>query len=109
MANTIAEVKKDGWFHTAKFPSASFTSTGIKTTGAGKFDVMGTLNIKGKTQAVTVPIMLTQQAGNTTANGSFTIKRLDFKIGDGEWNDVSLVANEVVVKLKLLMTGINVL
>jgi polyisoprenoid-binding protein YceI len=108
-ANTIAEVKKDGWFQTAKFPSASFTSSAIKAAGAGKFDVAGTLNIKGKTQALTVPIVLTQQAGNTTATGSFTIKRLDFKIGDGDWNDVSLVANEVVVKLKLVMTGINAL
>jgi polyisoprenoid-binding protein YceI len=55
---------------------------------------------------VVVPVTLTQSAGVTRAVGSFTLKRLDFKIGDGEWNDVSLVANEVVVNIKLALTGI---
>jgi polyisoprenoid-binding protein YceI len=49
---------------------------------------------------------LTQSAGVTRVVGSFTLKRLDFKIGDGEWNDVSLVANEVVVNIKLALTGV---
>ncbi len=105
--NTITEVKKAGWFDTLKFPSASFASSSIKALGAGKFEVAGTINIKGKAQPVLVPITLTQAGGATTALGSFTLKRLDFKIGDGEWNDVSLVANEVVVKLKLAMTGVG--
>lgn len=106
-SNTIAEVKKAGWFNTPKFPSASFTSSSIKALGAGKFEVNGALAIKGKTQNLSVPVSLAQLAGNTTATGQFTIKRLDFGIGEGEWNDVSLVANEVVVKLKLVMTGVN--
>jgi polyisoprenoid-binding protein YceI len=106
-ASTIAEVKKAGWFDTLKFPSASFVSSSIKALGAGKFEVAGALSIKGKSQPIVVPITLTQQGPTTNANGSFTIKRLDFKIGDGEWNDVSLVANEVIVKLKLAMTGLG--
>jgi polyisoprenoid-binding protein YceI len=106
-ASTIAEVKKAGWFDTLKFPSASFVSSSIKAVGAGKFEVAGSLSIKGKSQPIVVPITLTQQGTTTNANGSFTIKRLDFKIGDGEWNDVSLVANEVIVKLKLAMTGLG--
>lgn len=105
--NTIAEVKKPGWFDAVKFPNATFASSSIKAVGAGKFEVAGMLSIKGKAQAITVPITLTQQGGNTNATGAFTIKRLDFKIGDGEWNDVSLVANEVVVKLKLALTGVG--
>jgi ATP-binding cassette subfamily B protein len=36
---------------------------------------------------VTVPVTLTQSGGATTANGAFTVKRLDFRIGDGEWLD----------------------
>lgn len=105
-SNTIAEVKKVGWFNTLKFPAASFTSAAIKSTGAGKYEFAGAISIKGKAQNITVPVTLTQQAGNTTAVGSFTLKRLDFGIGEGEWNDVSLVANEVVVRLKLVLTGV---
>ena len=41
----------------------------------------------------------------STAVGSFTLKRLDFKIGDGEWADTSMVANDVTVKFKLALSG----
>jgi len=35
------------------------------------------------------------------------IKRLDFKIGDGEWKDTSMVANDVQIKFKLTLTGVG--
>ncbi len=103
---TEAELKKPGWFNSAKVPQAAFTSTSVKALGGGKFEFAGKLAIKGISQNVVVPVTLTQAAGVTKAVGSFTLKRLDFKIGDGEWNDVSLVANEVVVNIKLALTGI---
>ena len=37
----------------------------------------------------------------------FTIKRLEFKIGEGEWADTSMVADEVQVKFKLALTGLG--
>jgi polyisoprenoid-binding protein YceI len=40
------------------------------------------------------------------ASGSVAIKRLDFKIGDGEWADTSMVANDVTVKFKLAFAGL---
>ncbi len=108
-AETEAELVKPEWFDTKKFPQAAFTSTGIKPTGAGKFEVVGTLSIKGNKQAVTVPVTLAQAGANTTATGAFLLKRLDFKIGDGEWGDTSIVANDVQVKFKLTLTGVAAL
>jgi polyisoprenoid-binding protein YceI len=108
-AGTMSELKKPGWFDSARTPSASFTSTAIKAAGPGKFDITGNLVIKGISKPVTVPITLTQQglpAGQTRADGSFVIKRLEYKIGDGDWNDVSLVANDIQVKVSLIFTGI---
>ena len=106
---TDAEVPKAPWFNVAKFPTASFASSAIKPLGGGRFDVAGTLSIKGSSQPVVVPVTITQtgtQAGGTsTASGSFTIKRLDFKIGEGEWTDTSMVANDVTVKFKLALSG----
>jgi hypothetical protein len=102
-----AELVKPDWFNTPKFPKATFTSTGVKALGGGRFEITGTLGIKGATQPVTVPVTLTQSGGATTANGAFTVKRLDFRIGDGEWKDVSVVANEVQVKFKLALTGVG--
>ncbi len=111
-AGTMAELKKPGWFDSARVPAATFASTGIKATGPGKFDIAGNLTIKGIAKPVTVAVALTQQgmpAGQTRADGSFVIKRLEYKIGDGDWNDTSLVANDVQVKLRLMFTGIAAL
>jgi polyisoprenoid-binding protein YceI len=104
-ADTERELKKPGWFDSLKLPQASFTSSAIKSTGAGKFEVAGKLGIKGITRDIVVPVTVTQAGGVSTARGEFTLKRLDFKIGDGEWNDPSLVANDVVVKFKLAISG----
>lgn len=104
-AETDGEVPKAAWFNVAKFPQASFASGAIKALGGGKFDVAGKLTIKGATHDVVVPVTVTQSGANSTAVGSFTIKRLDFKIGEGEWADTSMVANDVVVKFKLALTG----
>jgi polyisoprenoid-binding protein YceI len=103
---TDAEVPKAEWFNVAKFPQATFQSSAMKGLGGGKFEVAGKLAIKGSTRDVVVPVALAQSGGMTTATGAFTIKRLDFKIGDGEWADTSMVANDVQVKFKLTVTGI---
>lgn len=105
---TDAEVPKAPWFNAVKFPQASFQSGAIKAAGSGRYDVSGKLTIKGTTQDVVVPVTLAPAAGGAgTATGSFTIKRIDFKIGEGEWADTSMVANEVQVKFKLALTGMN--
>jgi polyisoprenoid-binding protein YceI len=106
-AETEAELVKPGWFNTKAFPQATFQSTGIKALGGGKFEVAGKLSIKGNSRDVVVPATLTQSGASTTAAGSFTLKRLEYKIGEGEWNDPSLVADEVQVRFKLTLTGVS--
>ncbi|MBT0568973.1 YceI family protein [Curvibacter sp. CHRR-16] len=104
---TDAELPKSVWFNTAKFPQATFQSTSIKGLGGGKFEVAGKLSIKGASSDVVVPVTLTQSGANTTATGSFAIKRLTYKIGEGEWADTSMVADDVQVKFKLALTGVG--
>jgi polyisoprenoid-binding protein YceI len=106
-AETDAEVPKPVWLNVAKFPQASFQSTTIKALGGGRFEVAGQLSIKGSTQPVVVPVQLTQAGAASTATGSFTIKRLAFKVGEGEWADTSMVADEVQVRFKLALTGLG--
>ncbi len=108
-AETEKELTKPGWFDSLKVPQAKFVSTAIKSLGSGKFEVVGKLALKGNSRDVTAPITLTQAGGVTTARGEFIVKRLEFKIGDGDWNDTSLVANEVAVKIKLAITGMAAL
>lgn len=95
------------WFNVVKFPKATFDSTAVKALGGGKYQVDGTLTIKGNTQKVSVPVQLTQSGTTTLATGSLPLKRLPFKIGDGDWADTSMVADEVTVQFKLTLTGVG--
>jgi polyisoprenoid-binding protein YceI len=104
-AESDAELPKAEWFGTAKFPQATFQSSAIKAVAPGRFEVAGKLAIKGSTRDIVVPVALTQSGANSTATGAFTIKRIDFKIGEGEWTDTSMVANEVQVRFKLVLSG----
>lgn len=106
---TDAELPKAPWFNVPKFPQATFQSSAIKAVGAGKFEVAGKLSIKGSSRDVVVPVALTQAGGTTTATGAFAIKRLEFKIGEGDWADTSMVANDVQVKFKLSLSGVPAL
>lgn len=101
-----AELAKAAWFDSKKQAQASFQSSAIKAVGPGRFDVSGRLTIKGQTRDIVVPITLAQAGAVSTASGSFVIKRLEFKIGEGEWSDISVVANEVQVKFKLAFKGL---
>ena len=102
-----AELPKAPWFNVPKFPQATFQSTAIKAVGAGRYEVAGKLSIKGSSQDVTVPVTMTQNGATTMATGSFPIKRLAFKIGENEWADTSMVADDVQVNFKLALTGVG--
>jgi polyisoprenoid-binding protein YceI len=101
---------KPVWFNAPKFPQARFQSSRIKALGGGRFEVAGQLHIKGQVRDVVVPVALTQTGAaphvSTTATGQFAIPRLAFKIGEGEWADTSMVADEVQVKFKLALSGV---
>jgi polyisoprenoid-binding protein YceI len=95
------EVAKKEWFNTAQFPKASFVSTSIKPAGAGKLNVAGKLTIKGRTADVAFPLTVKPEAGKQVFEGQLPIKRLAFNIGEGEWKDTSMVADDVVIKFRV--------
>ena len=105
-AELDVEVVKPGWLSSAMFPQAVFTSSRIKATGPGRFEVTGKLAIKGSEREIVVPVSLQQQGSAGTATGTFTVKRLDYKIGEAEWADTSLLAGDVIVRFKLALTGL---
>ena len=98
------EVRRPRWFDTAKFPVALFQSTTMKDLGGDRYEVAGRLTLKGNTRDCTIPLEVKRDpAGNTVASGQFTLKRLDFQIGDGPWSDPSVVADEVQVRVRMVL------
>jgi polyisoprenoid-binding protein YceI len=96
------EVTKKEWFNAAQFPKASFVSSTIKSAGAGKLTVTGKLTIKGKTTDVSFPLSVKAEGGKQIFDGALPIKRLAYNIGEGEWKDTSMVADEVVIKFHVI-------
>jgi len=105
-AELDAEVPKPTWLNVPKFPQASFQSSSIKAAGPGRFEVAGKLSIKGAQHDVVVPVQLTQAGATSTATGTFAIKRLSFKVGEGEWTDTSMLADDVQIRFKLVLAGL---
>ncbi|MFL6671979.1 MAG: YceI family protein [Massilia sp.] len=95
------EIAKKEWFNSAQFPKASFVSTAIKPAGPGKLAVTGKLTIKGKTADVSFPLTIKPEAGKQVFEGQLPIRRLAFNIGEGEWKDTSMVADEVIIKFRV--------
>ncbi len=98
------ETKRPRWFDVARFPVATFSSTAVKSLGGEKYEIAGRLSMKGATRDIVVPLALRKDAaGNNVAQGEFTVKRLDFKVGDGQWSDPDVVANEVQVRVRMVL------
>ncbi|WP_422099780.1 YceI family protein [Variovorax sp.] len=105
---TDAELPKAPWFDAAHFPQAGFQTTAIKALGDGRFEMAGKLTLKGIARPLTVPVTIAPAAnGQSVASGSFVLQRIDYKVGDGEWTDTSVIANEVQVRFKLVVDGLG--
>ena len=76
-------------------------SSSITPAGAGKFNVAGKLSIKGKAANVSFPLTVKTEGGKQVFEGQLPIRRLAFNIGEGEWKDTSMVADEVVIKFRV--------
>jgi polyisoprenoid-binding protein YceI len=97
-----SEVLKKEWFNSAQFPRATFTSVSMKSIASDKFDVLGKLSIKGNTADVHFPMSMKKEGSNLVFEGALPIKRLYFNIGEGEWKDTEAVADEVIVKFRVV-------
>jgi polyisoprenoid-binding protein YceI len=73
--------------------------------GANRYEAAGRLTIKGRTREVIVPLTVRPANGAHVFEGAFTIKRLDYGIGEGIWSDTDTVADEVQIRFKLTGTS----
>jgi polyisoprenoid-binding protein YceI len=85
--NRDTDLKSDGFFDVAKYPTLTFVSTSITSAGAGKLKMAGNLTIHGVTKPVTFDVDGPSDAikdpwGNQRrgASATTTINRRDFGI-----------------------------
>ena len=97
------EATAKSFFDARTHPNARFVSKQVKAAGAGRYDVAGTLTIKGVSKDITVPMALKQEGGSELLEGATTIRRLDYRIGEGEWADTATLADAVGIKFRLVL------
>ncbi len=100
------DLKSATWFDAGQFPAARFVSTAFRKTDAG-YEVDGNLTIREVSVPLSLPFTLTfaeDASGKTTAlmKGSVMLERLKFGLGQGEWAETGVIANEVDVEINLL-------
>jgi polyisoprenoid-binding protein YceI len=93
-------LKTADFFDVAKYPEATFTSTGITPKSGSEYTVTGDLDLHGVKKSITFPANITVAKDRVTATSEFAINRRDFQINyAGMAND--LIRDEVLLKLKL--------
>ncbi|MFC5472656.1 YceI family protein [Paraherbaspirillum soli] len=100
------EVLNKEWFNAQQFPRASFVTSSIKASAGApagsKYEVAGKLTIKGKTADVRFPLNVKKEGNAQVFEGALPIKRLTYNIGEGEWQDTGMVADEITIKFRLV-------
>ena len=95
-------LKSADFFDVARFPTASFRSTGIAEGGTGEatHTITGDLELHGQTQRISFPARVAVTAERLTAEAEFSINRHDFGITyPGMAED--LIRDGVVIKLSI--------
>src|SRR5215471_5509886 len=102
------EIKSPLWFDIVKFPTAHFASTSIKSVSADRYEIAGRLTLKGVTKDIVVPMAFKKDAsGNNVGEGSFSLKRLDYKVGEGLWSAPEMVANDVTIRVRMVLPPLD--
>lgn len=105
-------LRSDDFFDVAKFPTLSFRSTSVVSTGADSLSVTGNLTIHGVTKRLTVPVHVVGArvmpgigdfAGFET---SFVIDRRDFGVLGTRWSG-NKIAIDPVVAIHLIIGGVR--
>jgi cytochrome b561 len=95
------------FFDIARYPQSRFTASRIEKTAAG-YDAIGSLTLRGVTRNVTIPFTWRTATlqGRTVGylSGQMTLRRLDFGVGQGQWQSTDGVGNEVTVHYDLELT-----
>jgi polyisoprenoid-binding protein YceI len=89
------------WFDVKTHPTARFVSTSVRAVGSNRFEARGPLTIKGRTHEAVAPFTVRVEGGRRVFDGAFTVKRLQYNIGEGAWKDTDTVADDVQIKFRI--------
>jgi len=97
-----AEMRGSAFFDATKFAQATYTATGFRDLGDGRYAADGTLELRGVRKPVTLTFTWTEGA-RPLLSGRATVRRLDFGVGGGDWADTGTIPNEIAVSTRVYL------
>lgn len=92
------ELPGAAWFNVAQYPQAVFDCKQFVKLQEKEFEAHGTLTIRGHSEPVVLPFTLIRyDEKGAEIEGKTTLSRTAFGLGQGEWKETNVVADEVVV------------
>lgn len=99
------QAKSADWFDVAQFPLAVFSAESFEKTGENQYLAHGSLTIRGIAVPVALPfeLKITEDGEGNRADmeAVTTLRRLDFGIGQGQWQETDAIGNDVKVSIKV--------
>jgi len=94
---------EEDWFYTQLWPEARFLSEDIRQIDADHYIAEGTLTLRGVSLPMQVKLEITIAANGERGqlNGSAVVNRLDFGVGQGDWESTEWVGATVSVQFEL--------
>jgi len=98
-------LKGADFFAVERWPSARFSAERFVALGNGRFEALGKLTIRDTTREIRLPFGFKPVADGARAEleGGIAIRRLDYGVGQGEWQDTQWVGDEVRIRFTLLL------
>ncbi len=91
------------FFDTARYAQAKFRTTSCHGPPP-KFECDATLTIRDRTQPMSIAFTLADAPdGNATLAADTIVRRSQFEVGTGDWTDTELIADEVAVRVRLVL------
>lgn len=89
-------------FDVARFPTARYVTKSITKTAAG-FSAVGALTLHGVTRDVPIEFQFTPGTAGAKLSGSAKLNRLDFGVGQGDWQSTQVIGDAVKVNFSLVL------
>ncbi len=89
------------WFNVDTYPKAEFSAHKFSKDANGEYVAYGNLSLRGVLLPVEFPFFLDIEGDRATMQGHVTLSRLDFGIGQREWQSTDTIGGRVDVKIKI--------
>lgn len=104
-ADRDATLAGPDFFSTARWATATWVADRFEAAGPGRWTAHGRLTLRGVTRNQDVAFTFVEQSAAGTARlaGTALVRRLDYGIGQGDWQDTSVLGNDVRLSFDLVL------